>query len=355
MSFTKNKVYVDTMTTPFGVLPANPQIVNYGNPVLGDTLNWIKVSGVFKATGGEKYLTLGNFKYDNETNTSQIQANGSAKAGYYIDDVSVIPLDSFNLKANAGKDSLINAGDSVFIGSYTNGIDTLKWLNKNTTLTIDSTRPGFWVKPTSNTCYILTQTVNNFTSSDTVCISVRPLPLKFLEFSASSTPPKEGLRNALLSWKTSNEVNVSHFNIQRSIKENVFEIIAKQVAKNGSYNEYQALAPLSFGEGLGVRFRIEAVDKDGKKSYSETRQLSINNYQSSIKVYPNPAKDFITIQGKDIKDVEIMDVLGRIFLAKKTQSSNNWQADLTLLNKGIFLVRITTKNNGVKLEKLIKE
>lgn len=227
---TKNKVSAQNL----GVINSIPQIVNWGNPIISDTMNWVKVSSIFKAIGGEQYITLGNFFDYNNTVVSTFNVSGVESSEYYIDDVSVIPLDSFNLKADAGKDSLINAGDSVFIGSYTNGIDTLKWVNQNTTLAIDSTRPGFWVKPTSNTCYILTQTVNNFTSSDTVCISVRPLPLKFLEFSIF--PSFGGVRGG---FTTANEINVSHFNIQFSENGKDFYTIEKLAAKNQSFNHYE--------------------------------------------------------------------------------------------------------------------
>ncbi|MBW7952597.1 MAG: hypothetical protein H3C56_08590, partial [Chitinophagaceae bacterium] len=59
MLFTNAPVYADTANNVY-MLPANPQIQN--THIITDTLNWIKISGVFTAQGGEKYLTLGNFK-----------------------------------------------------------------------------------------------------------------------------------------------------------------------------------------------------------------------------------------------------------------------------------------------------
>ncbi len=38
-----------------------PQIRNYKNNYLVDKINWSKVAGFYKAKGGEKYLTIGNF------------------------------------------------------------------------------------------------------------------------------------------------------------------------------------------------------------------------------------------------------------------------------------------------------
>ncbi len=281
MLFTDTPVYSDPNRLTFNVIPANPQIVNYGNPVIADTLNWIKVSGIFKAKGGEKYLTLGNFKDNANTKIVQFLPTGYNAAGYYIDDVSVIPLDSMPLQANAGKDTTIHIGDSVFIGTYTNGIDSLKWQILNTNTTIDSTRPGFWVHPLANTCYVLTQTVNGYTSSDTVCIAVQPLPLKFISYTlrqvqgdnpSSLQGTKQSVENI---WRTANEVNVSHFNIQRSLNGNNFITIGKVAAQNKVANEYSFYdsPPL---EGLGVvYYRIESQDFDGRKQYSEIRTLNL--------------------------------------------------------------------------------
>ena len=186
--FLSNKaVYTDT-TFYTSLLLANAQVYNYGNPIIYDTVNWVKVSSIYRAIGGEQYITLGNFKNSNQTNYSiKLPAIGSYYNGasYSVDDVSVILLDSMPLKADAGRDTTIHIGDSAFIGSLTNGIDSLKWQILNSNNTIDSIRPGFWVHPLVNTCYVLTQTVNGYTSSDTVCVNVLPLPLKFLKYELS--------------------------------------------------------------------------------------------------------------------------------------------------------------------------
>jgi len=67
-----------------------PQIENPDSIMLNDTSNWMKVSGSFIASGGEKFMTIGNFH--NPTNTLW-QATGfgtPSTAYYYIDDVSVV-------------------------------------------------------------------------------------------------------------------------------------------------------------------------------------------------------------------------------------------------------------------------
>ncbi len=49
-------------------------------------LGWKKISGVFKASGDERYLLIGNFYRDEETDTERLET-GKDGAYYYLDDV----------------------------------------------------------------------------------------------------------------------------------------------------------------------------------------------------------------------------------------------------------------------------
>jgi gliding motility-associated-like protein len=72
-------------------LPVIPQIENPIGNYLSDTLNWMKISGIFIAAGGEQFITIGNFHDDASTDsTSLYQTVNGRYYYYYIDDVSVI-------------------------------------------------------------------------------------------------------------------------------------------------------------------------------------------------------------------------------------------------------------------------
>ena len=73
-------------------LPYTPQILETN--VVSDTANWVNISGLYTALGGEQYLTIGNFY--NDSLTTAIIVNPStphlfSDCGYYVDDVSVLP------------------------------------------------------------------------------------------------------------------------------------------------------------------------------------------------------------------------------------------------------------------------
>jgi len=64
--------------------------------ILDQTNDWVKMGNIYKAKGGEKFITLGNFKKDSNTNILQKTTNRpTSDYGYlYIDDVFVKPVKS---------------------------------------------------------------------------------------------------------------------------------------------------------------------------------------------------------------------------------------------------------------------
>ncbi len=65
-----------------------PQIQNPLNHMLNDTANWMLISGSFIASGGERFMTIGNFELPSNTNVQYL--GGGTFSYYYIDDVSVV-------------------------------------------------------------------------------------------------------------------------------------------------------------------------------------------------------------------------------------------------------------------------
>jgi OmpA-OmpF porin, OOP family len=93
--FTVDSIY----STTFIDVP-NPQIMSPDNVFLSDTANWMLVSGEFVAEGGEKFVTIGNFK--NDANTSKFVSNPTVTGGsyYYIDMLSLIKCGHVGVEEN---------------------------------------------------------------------------------------------------------------------------------------------------------------------------------------------------------------------------------------------------------------
>lgn len=76
-------------------------IENPSGRMLEDTTEWMLVKGLYKAKGGESYVTFGNFSARDSSNYTETFVNEYFKqfehnAYYYIDDIGVIPFDENN-------------------------------------------------------------------------------------------------------------------------------------------------------------------------------------------------------------------------------------------------------------------
>ncbi|HRG38962.1 MAG TPA: gliding motility-associated C-terminal domain-containing protein [Bacteroidia bacterium] len=81
---------IDTAGGPF---PFAPQLSTDSTIFYSDTAKWVKISAYYTATGGERFMTIGNFNSDLATDTLQINTL-STLSYYFIEDVSVIQSDS---------------------------------------------------------------------------------------------------------------------------------------------------------------------------------------------------------------------------------------------------------------------
>jgi len=73
-----------------------PQVTFLDNNYFRDTINWVKVEGEFIATGGEKYLTIGNFNDNVTTDTLRRYYSTNIVMPFvtyfYIDDVEMYDI-----------------------------------------------------------------------------------------------------------------------------------------------------------------------------------------------------------------------------------------------------------------------
>jgi len=73
-------------------LPYVPQVEYTGGPII-DKIKWKSVFGAFVAVGGEDHLVIGNFRDDANTTIVPMGPSIGHWAYYYVEDVSVTPID----------------------------------------------------------------------------------------------------------------------------------------------------------------------------------------------------------------------------------------------------------------------
>lgn len=81
------------------ILKFKAQVIKKENPAIDKLAMWEDICSIYKATGGEEYITIGNFSEDAQTLQTKVKRPAGfnkpqiAQAYYYIDDVSVFSLE----------------------------------------------------------------------------------------------------------------------------------------------------------------------------------------------------------------------------------------------------------------------
>ena len=172
------------------------------------------------------------------------------------------------------------------------------------------------------------------------------LPLHLLSFSGTKQT-----NSNLLQWQTSNEINTQQFIIERSTDGRNFNSIGTLPAKGIDNARYGFTDTNPFTDN--IYYRLKMVDNDGKFTYSNIIRLT-NQTISQLAVYPNPVKDFITVQANDRNVIgttaKIIDMSGKTI--KTFLISNNFEiVDMSGLSAGLYLLQTANGNT----QKLIKK
>ena len=183
-----------------------------------------------------------------------------------------------------------------------------------------------------------------------------PLPVTLISFTGYSKPTIN-----LLEWKTTSEINYSHFILQRStdaIKwENVARIKSRSNSAN-SINEYSY--PDSLISNKVTFYRLLLVDRDGAYKTSNVVIIRRDNTESVIKVFPNPVMkgevfiDLGSFASSQKVIINLYDLSGKIVktLNQNTQNNNLISLDLYGLKPSIYMLKIQ-KGNSFKTVKLV--
>jgi len=187
---------------------------------------------------------------------------------------------------------------------------------------------------------------NRIASSGT---PIKPLPLKLISFNAKLQTPN----SVLLNWQTTNEINISHISIQRSMNSKEFINIGKLNAGKNNY-EFTDLLPTK-NLVSSFYYRLEIIDKDGSKTYSNVKKVAINNEKLAINIYPNPATAQVYISCLNAKELVITDYLGKLMINKKNTNTEQNIINVQGFAKGIYIVKLIMTSGETKTEKLVVE
>lgn len=176
---------------------------------------------------------------------------------------------------------------------------------------------------------------------------ISPLSIELVNFTAFPVNNKY----VQLDWQTTSEKNNDYFTIERTMDGKSWQEINK-VAGAGNSSSLLNYSERDNQPYSGVSYyRIKQTDYDGKFSYSQVRNVTIerlNNIQ--IELYPNPASNKITIEGDEteLKNIRIFAILGKEVTELTVQqkiSETKLIIDLSQLIKGTYYIKTKSTVN----------
>ncbi|MBL7813630.1 MAG: T9SS type A sorting domain-containing protein [Saprospiraceae bacterium] len=170
------------------------------------------------------------------------------------------------------------------------------------------------------------------------------VPLDLLDFTAQA----EAKVNKL-NWETANEVNTSHFSIEKSVSNGDKFVPIGEVKTNGFASSTPQYYTFADAQPSNLDYyRLKMVDKDGQFTYSKIITLARKS-DAKINYFPNPASHIVNVQievknYKTVK-VELLDISGKIVATQsKTRDksdSASFVLDVEHVPNGIYTAAVT--------------
>ncbi|OUJ71213.1 hypothetical protein BXP70_22290 [Hymenobacter crusticola] len=168
-----------------------------------------------------------------------------------------------------------------------------------------------------------------------------PMPLTLLSFKA-----KRAGSRVVITWSTTNEVEVNHFVVERSEDGSLFSSIGTVSANNNvGNNSYRLVDGRPFHETS--YYRLKMVDDDGSFAYSAVESVDGKLLAvDPITVYPNPAQSALQVTypaTEEASYLEIITASGKIVKRISIDPhSTTASVDIASLPSGIYILHYST-------------
>lgn len=169
--------------------------------------------------------------------------------------------------------------------------------------------------------------------------SQAPLPVTLKDFKVS----KSSSNQINILWTGLAETNFSHYEIECRLNSDLKWDLLTSVSRkneNAIENNYQ-YNYAEYRNGI-LYYRIKMIDIDGSYTYSEVKNIKIDDH-SSIKIYPNPAKDILKVSTTEPSVIKLYAMDGHL-IRSIFSIVNSQSVDLTNLTAGTYIIEISNNN-----------
>ncbi|MBK8521029.1 MAG: T9SS type A sorting domain-containing protein [Chitinophagaceae bacterium] len=162
--------------------------------------------------------------------------------------------------------------------------------------------------------------------------------------------------DALINWRTSNEVDINNYLLERSYDGTAFSPVTSLPAKNNTINTYNYTdvnAVVNAGSSKYIYYRLKITDKTGRIKYSEIAKLTVTKTGPQITIAPTVFTNYVSVYSTEpIKQIQVFDMNG-----KQVYQAANIIGNKIFLNnnlpKGMYLFKLFTAGGSVT-RKLVK-
>jgi Secretion system C-terminal sorting domain len=179
---------------------------------------------------------------------------------------------------------------------------------------------------------------------------VVPLPVELISF----TGKNKGSENILL-WTTATESEFSHYAVERSNDGRTFETLGKvlpEFANSETEQNYSYTDEYPF-KGINY-YRLKMVDLDGSSEYSRTIAVFMEDADSGISLFPNPATNFIEVKGVIAENtiVRFMNSSGTVVNVQSLSENN--QVNVSRFPSGIYYAEILSEGRRIAVKRFVR-
>lgn len=292
---------------------------------------------------------------------------GASSCSHYFNGPFFAPIISPDTISGAGNFIICSGTDLVFTGttdfcsdpSGFSGASTLTITGPNGFIeTINAGGTGTVPIIDTGDYYITASLPNNpsqcLNCSRSTCVQViaadivlcDPLPIELVDFSANRVG-----NNIELWWSSSTEINNQNYIIERSVNGIDYKKVGDVPGAGNSnstldYHYTDLQAP----KGV-VYYRLSQRDFNGDEEYLKTISVPAS---SGFYFYPNPNNGTFNLNiPEDGYEVELQDVLGRVFYSNKNLVRGPHLVHLTDMKAGVYWLKVNFKGRNEDFKLMI--
>ncbi|MEJ5304236.1 MAG: carboxypeptidase regulatory-like domain-containing protein [Bacteroidales bacterium] len=143
-------------------------------------------------------------------------------------------------------------------------------------------------------------------------------------------------------------------------------VMGYNIYRNGEKINNALVTNTTYTDNVGVNgtycYVVKAVHEafNGTMESAPTNEVCLtftvgidNPANTSISVYPNPARNFVNVQvGNDVKSLEMVNYLGQKVYTQQLNGAGKYTINTSNLESGVYFIRMTTANGSILTERV---